>query len=281
MRASEADLLAVLEYLADCSRHRAQGSSLGAQQEAALATLHKHNYDVHMALAEQRGVNDAAKIRRQEKQDAQLARTLQLRLAGHGVAQHYGRSPSKPAVKQSASNPQVQTQRGKGTPNKNQLRGLETRLNRHKRAYSGPLTEGDVMYMQSNESSVPYIAVIKCCEGSHLICRWFYRQYELPPKLRTSRPLHEHEVFLSTHEDKNSRESVLGLCHVAVLSEHQEPCPHERVCRYAYNIEQAAFVPVGMNEWNPAAPSDHASSSPGPLSADDSRNLKRGSSSMV
>ena len=116
-------------------------------------------------------------------------------------------------------------------------------------AYSGPLAQGDVIYCQSHESSLPYIAMIERCEGPQLVCRWFYRHSELPTKLlsATKSENTQHELYLSTHKDKNTRESVLGLCHV----EFDGPVGLDGayLCRNTFDTLKKALVPLHTAEW--------------------------------
>ena len=73
-------------------------------------------------------------------------------------------------------------------------------------AYSGRLTQGDVVSLQSYESSLLCIAAVERCVGPQLLCRWFYRYSELPARLRAAmKPSNaQHELYLSTHKDENT-----------------------------------------------------------------------------
>ena len=115
-------------------------------------------------------------------------------------------------------------------------------------AYPGPLAQGDVVYLQSYESSLPYIAVVERCVGPQLLCRWFYRYSELPARLRAATKPGQHELYLSTHKDENTRESVLGLCRVvAELGEGEQEGVH--LCRYAFDTQKQALVLMQTVEW--------------------------------
>ena len=127
-------------------------------------------------------------------------------------------------------------------------------------AYSGPLAQGDVVYLQSHESILPYIAVVERCEGPQLLCRWFYRYSELPAKLRsTMKPRDvQHELYLSTHADENTRESVLGLCRVmAGLGEYGQT-GDVHVCRHTFDTAKQVLVPLRTAKWSIQGPGELA-----------------------
>lgn len=48
------------------------------------------------------------------------------------------------------------------------------------------LSVGDTVYLQSDGSSLPYVALVENMAGSTILCRWLYRHSELPSKLRSA-----------------------------------------------------------------------------------------------
>ena len=130
-------------------------------------------------------------------------------------------------------------------------------------AYSGPLAQGDVVYLQSYESSLPYIAVVERCAGQQLLCRWFYRHSELPARLRSAMKPGEaqHELYLSTHRDANTRESVLGHCRVIAELGEGGHASDVHLCRYTFDTQKQVLEPMRMVEWTVRGPSDCKSAS--------------------
>ena len=119
------------------------------------------------------------------------------------------------------------------------------------------------MCLQSHDSSLPYIAMVERCEGTQLLCRWFYRHSELPTKLRAStKPADvQQELYLSTHRDKNSRESVLGHCNVVTTFEEHTGPVKAHICRYMYDIQKNELVPIQTAQWRVHGPSSTEESS--------------------
>ena len=116
-------------------------------------------------------------------------------------------------------------------------------------AYSGPLAEGDVVFLQSHGFSLPYIAMVERCAGPRLLCRWFYRYSELPSMLRSTVKPEDGELYLSTHKDENRRESVLGICHVVTELSQGEQNGDSHLCRYTFNIQKQVLVPLHTAVW--------------------------------
>ena len=118
-------------------------------------------------------------------------------------------------------------------------------------AYGGPLNRGDVVYLRSHDSSLPYIAVVERCEGPQLLCRWLYRYADLPSELRSGIEVGEFgEVYLSTHKDENTRDTVLGLCHVVAAVDQHSLAHNAYLCRYTFDIKKGELVPLRKAEWN-------------------------------
>lgn len=126
-------------------------------------------------------------------------------------------------------------------------------------AYSGSIRQGDVVYLASHHSKLPYCALVERCDRSMVLCRWFYRHCELPSKLRTPLKPLDGELYLSTHRDENSADTVLGLCNVAVPPEKCDETTH--ICRHTYNLQASALEPIHEANWNVAVNHQCTSSS--------------------
>ena len=211
----------------------------------------------------------------QEAGDAALAQRLQLELACN----------RKPPRVPKAAQP------------KSRLCSKEARLNRSKTgaqpwcicplglasmrcfciyaAYSGPLAQGDVVFLQSLGSNLPYIAMIERCDGPQLLCRWFYRYSELPCMLRSAVKPEDGELYLSTHKDENTRESVLGICHVVTEFSQGEQNGDSHLCRYTFNIQKQILLPLHTAVWTVRGSSKLAAAPGVPLHAEAANGKKR------
>ena len=143
-------------------------------------------------------------------------------------------------------------------------------------AYSGRLTQGDVVSLQSYESSLLCIAAVERCVGPQLLCRWFYRYSELPARLRSAmKPSDtQHELYLSTHKDENTRESVLGLCRVVAELGEGGQTGNVHLCRYIFDTQKQALILMRTVEWIVRGVSESASA-PGMASFIKNANIKK------
>ena len=110
-------------------------------------------------------------------------------------------------------------------------------------AYTSMLSVGDTVYLQSDGSSLPYIALVENVAGSTILCRWLYRHSELPSKLRSAVAADDRELFLFTHTDPNDIDSVLGRCDVLLGCDASSTAATDvHFCRYAYNTKKAQLM---------------------------------------
>ena len=102
--------------------------------------------------------------------------------------------------------------------------------------FSSALVRGDVVYMRSDTTCLPYIALLEDIdsEGSSLLCRWFYRYSEVKfsdasqkKMLGVSANL-KNELFLSTIMVR-TRASTLAQLHAYVP---QYTCPCRTLTRW-------------------------------------------------
>ena len=71
----------------------------------------------------------------------------------------------------------------------------------------------------------------------------------------------QHELYLSTHRDANTRESVLGHCRVVAELGEGGHASDVHLCRYTFDIQKQVLEPVRMVEWTVRGPSDSESAS--------------------
>ena len=93
------------------------------------------------------------------------------------------------------------------------LAARETRLNVG--AFGANVRAGDCVYLRSDTSALPYIALVEGVTADKVTCRWFYRYSDLPASARRSVGSSDLELFLSPVCDVNSVLAVAGLCHVS------------------------------------------------------------------
>ena len=110
--------------------------------------------------------------------------------------------------------------------------------------------------------------------GPQLLCRWFYRYSELPARLRAATKPGQHELYLSTHKDENTRESVLGLCRVVAELGEGEQAGDVHLCRYTFDTEKQTLVRMHTFEWTVRGASESASA-PGMASSLTNVNIKK------
>ena len=84
----------------------------------------------------------------------------------------------------------------------------------------------------------------------------------------------QHELYLSTHKDENTRKSVLGLCSVVSELGESEQTGDVHLCRYTFDTQKQALVLMRTVEWTVRGVSKSASA-PGMASFNMNADIKK------